>query len=207
MEKLRSKIYLVSIVVLLVLNAVVAYQLYRIYVQEQQAPQSFEERELYFYLEEVKKDPRNLEARINLVIALAELGRVEEAEEELKKAQKLNSKDPRIFSAAALIEVKKGNKDRAAEFYKRAIEADPTDNASRLELARILIEKKKFEEAISILEEAKKIAPMIADTYYLLGKCYKETGETSAAKENLMKALQLAPDFKEAREELSGLGN
>lgn len=202
----RKKAFFAALAfLLLALNIFLAYQLYRIYIEEQKAPKTIAERELCYYLDEVKKDPRNLEARVNLVMALIDLGKLEEAEEELEKARKIDSKDPRVFFAAAMLEAKKGNLNKAIEFHKRVIETDPSNVTSRIELARILIDTKDFEGAIETLEQAKKITPMVADIYYLLGKCYKETGETTKARENLMKALQFAPDFKEAREELADL--
>lgn len=202
LERKRQIFYSFLVALLIVLNIFFAYQLYRIYTQEQKAPKTAEERELYFYLDEVKKDPRNIEARVNLVLALIELNRIEDAERELAKARKLNDKDPRVYFAAATLEAKKGNHDKAIEYYRKVIEADPSNVSSRIELARALMKKKNFEEAIKVLEDTVKISPMVADVYYLLGVCYRETGETTKARENLMKALQFAPDFKEAREEL-----
>lgn len=206
LEILRKKyLYPIIIIVLLFLNIYVGFQLYKIYKQEEKSPKNVLEKEFYFYLEEVKSNPRNIDARIGLAMALIELKRYEEAAKELEKAKKINKNYGRIYYAYGLLESKRGNFSKAEAEFKKAIKLDPADVLSRIELSKIYIDSKRFDDAIQNLEEAKSIFPMAADIYYYLGICYRNIGDTKKARENLLHALKLSPDFKEAKEELEKL--
>lgn len=75
--------------------------------------------------------------------------------------------------------------------------------------AEILLNKKQIEEQILFFpmeNNQRQEVPMKASVYNLMGLIEKEQGNTAAAKENFEKALELAPEFKLAKDNLNQLG-
>ncbi len=61
------------------------------------------------------------------------------------------------------------------------------------------------EAAVKVLDQARQLGSDDADTYYLLGRAYRLTGNAQQAQQSLERALLIAPSHVQAREALGGL--
>jgi type IV pilus assembly protein PilF len=87
----------------------------------------------------------------------------------------------------------------------RQQEAPPLVRAQiKAELAAGYYERGQFDTALEVLDEAQKIEPNYAKTYDIYGLVYTMMGETQKAESNFRRALALAPNDPEIRENWGG---
>jgi len=79
---------------------------------------------------------------------------------------------------------------------RQDLHANPHDAASKMELARLLIERKKYLEAADLLEETKQRLPDSADLHAELGLCYLKLGELERGEAMMEQAVALNPRVK-----------
>jgi tetratricopeptide (TPR) repeat protein len=89
---------------------------------------------------------------------------------------------------------KTGNKEKAAEFKKKA----PVNAGSAFNEAAKAINAGKDGEAEPLLKQAIEANPKFSQAYYELGMVYVRTGNNPAAKTNLEQYLALEPNGKDA---------
>ncbi|MFC0215374.1 tetratricopeptide repeat protein [Paenibacillus chartarius] len=75
----------------------------------------------------------------------------------------------------------------------RHLRASPHDTSSKIELARIWIEKKRYAEAERLLTEVLPIMDQSADVHFELGLCKLKLGELEQGRRLMEKALELNP--------------
>lgn len=80
--------------------------------------------------------------------------------------------------------------------YRRAIQERPAFALALLNLGRLLITEKKYEESIEPLYAATQVRPDSADAHFLLGKTYLKLKQGSKAVPHLNEALRLDPRGK-----------
>jgi tetratricopeptide (TPR) repeat protein len=76
---------------------------------------------------------------------------------------------------------------------RQDLHANPHDAASKIELARLLIERKKYREAADLLEETKSRLPDSADLHAELGLCLLKLGDLQRGEALMEKAVELNP--------------
>ncbi|HYU01443.1 MAG TPA: tetratricopeptide repeat protein [Gemmatimonadales bacterium] len=76
---------------------------------------------------------------------------------------------------------KAGDRDRAVDAFRRALEQDSTHVKSQLNLSRVLIEQDKAQEALPHVEAALKIDSGSSEGFRLLGRVKSELGDTAGA--------------------------
>ena len=100
-----------------------------------------------------------------------------------------------------------GRYDDAIEACQMAIAVDPTFGNPYNDIGAYLIELERHREAIEWLEKA-IVAPRYEAPHYAwlnLGRVYEKLGPWSEAARCYRKALQLEPDYPEARRRLDAL--
>lgn len=150
------------------------------------------------YFRKVQKaDPHSIHPRLKIAMLLIRLGKIEEAEQELKEAKKI---DPDNFdvSLALIFLYSYANREKELEgeyenFLKSAVKLKPEDKKIAEYLAQYYLYKKNFKEAITIYE-----AILSKDTEYIegifwLGYLYEEIGERKDAVAIWKKGLSIAP--------------
>ena len=88
-----------------------------------------------------------------------------------------------------------GNIEGAKKCYMDAIKIKPDFAIGLNNLAGVLKDEGKREEAIGYYREAIRLCPLFADSYSNLGCVLKETQQMEGAMEAYNKALELRPDF------------
>ncbi|WP_054956433.1 tetratricopeptide repeat protein [Paenibacillus dakarensis] len=82
---------------------------------------------------------------------------------------------------------------------RATIASSPSDVSSRHELARLLIERKKVDEALKLLESIQIQSEDSAEYWDDLGTCLLKTGNVSQGEQYILKALKLNPRVKYGR--------
>lgn len=88
---------------------------------------------------------------------------------------------------------------RAAELFRRALEANPRDPVAQAGLGIALFEQGDLDAAIGALRRACELAPGLPSAWYNLGKALKLHVQTEPAIEALQRALSLDPAHVPAR--------
>lgn len=86
--------------------------------------------------------------------------------------------------------------NRRMSQLKQELRLNPHFTSGKLELARLLIEKKKYEEAQKLLEDAKVRMEDSADLHAELGLCYLKQGDIERGEAMMKQALDLNPRVK-----------
>lgn len=109
---------------------------------------------------------------------------------ELRKIIQPFSKKPSYYNQIGIIYYAYGYIDDAEEYYKKAIESDTTSGAPQYNLAILLKDTNRPEEAIKLIKEAIACDSMKVKYYTLLEKCYKEL-------EDISNEIDVQKDIKE----------
>ncbi len=91
--------------------------------------------------------------------------------------------NPRITSGA----------ERDYYFFSRVIEEDPENIQAYLALAEAYYKMKKYDKAISVLEEAEKISALDFRPIFEKGRIFYELGKKTESKVEFEKALKISP--------------
>lgn len=137
------------------------------------------------------------EASLKLAQTYLKLKEINKAKEIYSKILKDSSKSYLAYYNMALLEP-----DRETEYLKKSISINPDFENGWVDLARVMIKKNMFEQALSYLGIAKHINESDYRYYYYFGLVLKEKGLFASAKENFEQSLKLNPDFTPAKEEL-----
>ena len=91
--------------------------------------------------------------------------------------------------------IKSKEQEKAIDEFKKAIELNPSDNASYYNLGICYLRLGRFQEAVKPLETYVRFHPDKAFAYYNLGYVYTKIGEKDKSLAAYNKALQLNPDL------------
>lgn len=123
----------------------------------------------------VKADPRFTGATLNLVAVLLMGERYDDAEKALRSALKARSDHPALYERLGHVLIQQRRLDDAEQAYRRAIATAETFAEGRIELAGLLIERDRFQEALDLL--APLTAAPSAKVHYLRGVCLRALGQ------------------------------
>ncbi|MEW9698433.1 tetratricopeptide repeat protein [Paenibacillus sp. SI8] len=85
---------------------------------------------------------------------------------------------------------------RKASRLRQDLHANPHNTSAKLELARILIERKKYSEALPYLEQSLNMMQDSADVHYEIGLCCLKLGDLPRGESFMLKAIELNPRVK-----------
>lgn len=94
---------------------------------------------------------------------------------------------------AAQAAVRNGNYPIAEQLLKRVVEKEPKHKTVRRNLGFVLVQQRKFEEAIAVLTEQTKINPFEDYAYNLLGSVYWRQQDYTKAEEAFRKQIEVTP--------------
>jgi tetratricopeptide (TPR) repeat protein len=130
------------------------------------------EEELGFYQQALTLCPDMAEAVFNIGIVLQKRGKVAEAEKNLRQALSIKN-DPRFRVALGSLFQQEKKYDLAKEHYQVALEAEEKLPLAYQGMAKVLQDEGKVQEAVSLLEDAKKFLPLDTVTALNLGILYE----------------------------------
>lgn len=101
----------------------------------------------------IQEKPNDLLLRAELARLLSENGQTEDAMKEITALVTINPRDTRLLIMAGDIFFK-DKPDVAADYYQKALEADPANNRARVQLGAALVRSMKYEMALRLLADA-----------------------------------------------------
>jgi len=172
-----------------------------------EADKAFEEKKyteaMVIYQDLADKNPVFFQIRVNVANCLMELQKYEQAVAEYNKAlEGLKAEAPDKKDAKLEAQVYAGIGDaymrqdkfaEAEEFFKKSMAIDPADHALAYNVAEILMQAGKAEEAIRYYEQAIQIKPDWPKSYLKLGYAWLNRGNTPKAAEAFNKFVAVCP--------------
>jgi len=114
--------------------------------------------------------------------------------------------DPELCTSLARALTSQGrNAEAAVRAARRACGLDPDSADPRDALAMALYSVGQHEAAMGPAREATRLAPDAAEYVYDLGLIQEASGDAAGARTSFSRAVELEPDFEEAREALRRL--
>ncbi len=154
---------------------------------------------LTFWNAAVRAAPGAWMTHLQLGITLADAKRDPEAVDELKKAGRINPRDPLAHYHLAGIYSRQGRRDLAGASYRAALVVDPAHFPSLSDLAQLELDAERYQEALALLRKAAQLAPRHSWVRDRLGAALYLNGYTAEAIAELKAATELAPWDTEIR--------
>lgn len=149
-------------------------------------------------IDRILRNGDSAESRLLLGTAKLSAGEFPEALADLAKAVELNPKLPDVYSYYGQALVRTGDAAGATEAFRKALEANPNDFGSNLQLAVLLKDEQKFEEALACLRRALVVRPGELRARYHLATIRLQEGDADAARSELEAIVREEPAFTEA---------
>jgi choline-sulfatase len=150
----------------------------------------------------LKLNPDFDQAMTALARAFHQQGQDVQALQWVQKAIEANPKNLRAWYQKGWISVK-ADPDGAMVAFEKALEIQPGFAMAHRDLGMILLQKGRYKEAATHLEQATELGLAHAKLYNFLGIAYSRTGRYQDAIKVYTKALDKEPDFAEAHLNLS----
>jgi tetratricopeptide (TPR) repeat protein len=157
------------------------------------------------YSEILKKQPKHFEANLGRAQALIGLGDSTKALGPARLACDLKPDSVRAWRILGQAYAHKGTQDypRAAKAYRKVLELEPKSLEAATCLARALSYKKEVEQAIEILEAARKHHPEELGLLTKLAESYYAIRKLGRAEELANFVLEREPEHEEAKRVLN----
>ncbi|MBO8169938.1 MAG: tetratricopeptide repeat protein [Thermoanaerobacteraceae bacterium] len=202
---LKLSIFLIVLSVLII--ALAGMQIGKMFFWDQYEETTKLDRDLEIALDNVERDPNNVDYRVALGWVYFQRGQVEEAIREYKNALKLEPENMRAKFNLASAYIENGNLEDARLLMEEYVKKNPLHASGYSILGLIYSELGEYEKAISNFKESIRISPGNTNVYYQLGIAYEKAGDVDKAREYYQKTLEYNPNFKQARKALERLGN
>jgi len=132
-----------------------------------------------------------------LGLAYMEKGRVEEALEELLRAQEINPYDAEVQNALGLVYYSKERFEKSITHYQRALEIDPLYSDANHNLGTVYMYLGRYPEAITEFEKAlaNDLYRNRTQTYNSRGWAHYKMREYEKSRESFLQAIDHSPLF------------
>jgi tetratricopeptide (TPR) repeat protein len=145
----------------------------------------------------LRLDPKNWEARYNLALTLIKRGDRQRATEALRTAIAAKPDSASAHHALGTLFESDKKLPEAAAQYQAVLLADPHFPSGTIDLSRVLAAQQKFDDAVTVLQEAMKQSPAAEESISLgaaLGVTYAESGNFPKATETLRQLISDHPE-------------
>ena len=150
-------------------------------------------------------DPDNAAAHLNLGIALAETGRLDEAARHYEESLRLKPGWAEVVNALGNAALDRGDAPQAAAHYAAALRIAPDYPVALNNLGFALARMGRYAEAIPYYEQALRIDPRQALAENNLGIALARTGNSADARTHFEAAIRLDPRQADAHSNLGAL--
>ena len=155
----------------------------------------------------LEKNPQAYQAHLNIGDCHREMGELDKAiaeytlvldksEEDSLSGKKMSAK---ALSSIGEIYLKKGDLEKAQNYFRQSIEVSPDDEILTYNVGEIYFSNQKIDEAIYYFELSTRIRPGWSDPYLKLGYVYLNKGDKEKALLNFQKFLELEPASERAQ--------
>jgi len=133
------------------------------------------------FIQAAAADPRGINPRISLAVLLEKSHRLAEARAAVHECLAIDAHDEQARYFAAVLDRREGKLQEAEGGLRDLIASEPRHPfvryAARYELAQVLDRTDRFDEAMALLKEAKKLVLALADTGLLM-RAYDRSAES-----------------------------
>jgi len=139
---------------------------------------------------ELLKDPSNAALYNKRALIYYGLKELPEAENDAKRAMKLDSTNASYYLTLVDIYFSEQKSRDSKELLELTAKKFPDNIESLLKLAELYFIVKRYQEGIDYANKALKINENLAKAYFIKGRIYRETGDTSRAISSLETAVE-----------------
>ncbi len=145
------------------------------------------------------------EARLNLAVRYARAGRYSDAIPQYRQLLEQDETYALAWYNLGLAYLKTGEMHLAEKAFRKNLALEPENLSTLKKLGEALIDQSNFSEAIAVLERAVNADASDPGLRVKLADLHRRSGDTTRARQELEKALRLAPDHGEIKELLAAL--
>ena len=135
----------------------------------------------YAFRKVTEAEPDYADGWLNIARALIQEGETDAAKPFIKKSLEVNSKLGRTWYFKGLTEKADGNYDAALVSLGTAAQMYPRDRVVLNQIARILFLKRRYAEAIEVLNQVCDVDPEDLQMHYTMMLCYRGLGDQEKA--------------------------
>ena len=146
----------------------------------------------------VAKQPHNARAHLNVGLAFAEAGQLNDAIAHYRQTLALDPHDLEAHNNLGNALSSLNEYDEAISHLSKALELNPTDAEVHNNLGNTFARHGRLDEAILHYREALRLEPHLAEGEFNLAAALDSQGKLQEAMPHFRKALHLRPDFPEA---------
>jgi tetratricopeptide (TPR) repeat protein len=117
---------------------------------------------------------------------------------DLTKAVALDSTKSEYYYNLADVEFLTGHTHEARDAFATCIRLDPKNTDAILKLAELYLYVEKYDDALTLINQALKVDQYIARAYFLKGMIYIEKHDTGRAISSIQTAIEQNPDYYDA---------
>lgn len=147
--------------------------------------------------------PDNRNALYGLGTVRLQLDRAPEAEAPATRLLELMPDSAPALTLYALTKAHDPQASAAIAAFRKALQIDGEYAPALLGLADVLIRRRRFDEAIALATRVITLHPNDVDAYTMLGEAHQAAGQFSAARQALLKALDLTGGQPELKVQIS----
>ena len=171
---------------------------FKAYAEGSRLHERQQEREAQAYFEKaVAADPGFAMALAKLSVVHANLDNLDQAREYAARAVEKSGHLPpgeRYYIEGRRYSLDAATLPQAVEAYQKAVDSAPDDTAARNNLAQLLLDQRRYPEALGHLEELRRRGMSFPGTYMTLAEAYAATGQADKARDALAQYVREHPD-------------
>jgi tetratricopeptide (TPR) repeat protein len=146
------------------------------------------------YKEALAINPNDSRVHYTLANALAEAGRMDDAEAQLEAASRLDPKNPALLDSVGEFYVRRGKFNQAQRAFGRALAVDPRFVPARMAEGDLFLIRKDPDQALSNYEAILQATPRSAAALVKIGIANEMKGRRNEAEQAYRKAIAIEPN-------------
>jgi tetratricopeptide (TPR) repeat protein len=123
-----------------------------------------------------------------------QIGKLDEAQQHLKKAQELAPKNPDVNYLVGVLYMRRGKSGEARDYLQKAVDAAPNHAAALLALGQAEIQQRDYAKAAESLERGVQLQPTAWRAHYLAGVASYQMRDYDKALEEAQTAVASGQD-------------
>ncbi len=147
--------------------------------------------------------PSDADAYLYLGVLYEASQRYAESIQALEQGARIDYNSARLQKALGVAYERVGDLEKSEVALRRAVDLDPEDQITKVNLALLLIQRKQEGVALPLLEAVIKKTPNDVRALNALGVCYAALGQYEQAEQRLSDALALEPANRDVLKNLS----
>lgn len=155
---------------------------------------------------EVKANPKDMQARLQLGYAYQTASRFDKAVDQYKVVLEKEPSNTGALYNLGVVYLRLGVDDKAEQAFWGVLSVTPDHVLAAKALGDVYVERGQYRSLLKTVRPVVAAHPEVADLQYMTGLAYEHLGHPAWAKARYKLALKYSPDYTKAREGLTRLG-